>query len=106
MNELEVLLAAKDKIMQGWCKGAFAKDLIGNTVNPESDKATRWCAVGAMMAVANDDNLLVFGTLTNLFREYIGGHISLPDWQDQPERTQEDVLQLFDLVIQKEAAKL
>lgn len=32
-----------------WTQGAYARDAAGNPVAPGSHKATRWCAVGALL---------------------------------------------------------
>lgn len=46
-----ILKRVKEKIKQGWCQGAFARDDEGNIVNPTDASACRWCITGATRAV-------------------------------------------------------
>ena len=48
----DVLRAAKERISdpKSWCRGAFAKAEDRRHVAPTSDRACRWCAIGAMQA--------------------------------------------------------
>lgn len=53
-----VLKRARARIEKGWCRSVFAKDSLGRRVDPASETACRWCAVGAMKAdskIASND---------------------------------------------------
>jgi len=45
---LETLRKGRERIARGWCKGRFAIDITGGSVDPDSERAVRWCARGAV----------------------------------------------------------
>ncbi len=54
-NEVLALLrAARQRIAdpKHWTQGAFARDAKGRSVEPRSDAAVCWCALGALDAVS------------------------------------------------------
>jgi hypothetical protein len=71
MTTKEILIAARAKVAQGWCQGAYAKDAYGNTEEQE-------------------DALALLGYT---------GESEVIDWNDAPGRTQAEVLEAFDKTI-------
>lgn len=49
----DVLYRAKQLLEIGWCDGALAVDKDGHDVEPWSEKAVKWCEVGAVKAVTH-----------------------------------------------------
>jgi hypothetical protein len=47
---LEVLTRARDLIASGWVQHTLAVDEHGASVQPESERAVKWCVIGAMEA--------------------------------------------------------
>ena len=81
-----------------WCKGANARDKDGNIVDPVSSIANQWCINGALCRCYRkvSDMSAASDKLSNL----LTGHISFPavpyiNWQDETERTFEEVHQLL-----------
>ena len=90
-------------IEQGWCQGASARDGQGRPVQPWSPDATRWTAIGALVAVSArrrrvtsdlEQEIAGFQRANVALLEAMG--YSPADWNDRPERTREDVLAAFE----------
>lgn len=104
MNTLDVLIAARAKIEQGWTQGKMARDNDGVSVRPLSDDATCWCAAGAITAAGSSAQpmLAARAALTKAVacRDFIGV------WNDKRGRTQAEVLAAFDRAIEAEGKDL
>lgn len=50
---LEVLQRARDLIASGWVQHYLAVDEHGASVTPESERAVKWCVIGAMQAATH-----------------------------------------------------
>lgn len=97
MDEREVLLRAADLIeSKGWCKDFSALDADLNEVDPWSDSACVFCAVGAIESVAAngyadfDGLTLSNGAIDRLSRAL--GARNVIRWNDEDGRTQEEVV--------------
>ena len=57
MNKLEVLRGAREIIADEsrWCIGTSAVDKYGDPVEAQSQEAERFCAIGALARVGDDD---------------------------------------------------
>jgi len=93
------LMAMRQRLNQGWCQNAEARDAIGMEVRPRHPSAVAWDISGA--AVAADlmdkrDNMKqhVIGTISDLI-----GTWNWPRWNDAPERTKAEVLAVLDKAI-------
>ena len=79
----EILNRAADILEQdGWCQGTLHRD-------------TASCAVGAMVLAARRSLNGPFQLATHQLERHLGrsGHvISIPDWNNAPERTQAEVI--------------
>lgn len=95
MTTAEVLKSARAKIAIGWCQGTAMVDAQGRPSGPGD--ATCYCAIAACHAATPD--VLLAGDLAYSFlcRVVPGGRVS--SWQDAPEHTKAEVLELFDRAI-------
>jgi hypothetical protein len=81
-----------------WTKGCFARDRHGAAISEYSDDATCFCLVGAIHKCYEDDTDGEYNALMQL--EGALNVDSLPRWNDEPERTHEEivgVLKKFDI---------
>jgi hypothetical protein len=101
MTEAEILREARAKIEKGWCQGYYARDKDGNQTSYDNPNAEAFCSSGAVWSFCSD-------TVSAHQCSYAGSFLSeaLDDpritfvhWQDQPGRTKEEVLALFDKAI-------
>ncbi len=104
MTTLEVLLRGRARIEEGWCQGVSR--IIGSN--------TAWCATGAVEDGMDERGALnarysaldtLDAALPPLQEIRRGRGIGIPAWNDDPERTQADVLALYDRAIADERAK-
>lgn len=97
MTVLEVLQRGRDRIKKGWCQGAYARNASNYAVNPEWRDAVAWCAEGACACGEINrevDAIKVLESCTHSLSP-------IYKWNDQPRRTQKQVLALFDCAIAK-----
>lgn len=104
MTTLEVLTAARAKIAQGWTQGACARDVDGDEVLQSSERATCWCASGAVYATCSGDRFAASDAFDSLER-LVPTRLGIAGYNDAPERTHADVLALMDRAIAAEAAQ-
>jgi hypothetical protein len=95
----EILIAARAKIEEGWCRKSYARDRQGNTVYSGNPAASSWCMAGAVAAAANNEELALREPF-RLLDEVIGNGGNIEAYNDAPERTKEEVLAIFDKAIQ------
>ena len=97
---LDILRKARERIAQGWAQGQHALDSDGKYTTSGADNAASWCAIGALQSVAPlsmlDDEM---AALYCALERDIRSPLSLAEWNDSLERTQEDVLRLYDCAI-------
>ena len=100
---LEDLKAAREllSVPERWTKGHLAHDAAGRSVDEQSDKAVCFCIVGAVYKACQNDWKRVEPTVN--FIANTEGVVSVPDWQDHPDRTHAEVLDLLDRCIAKAA---
>lgn len=111
---IDVLKAAREKIAQGWTQETCARDADGRIRGPSEPAASCWCAYGAVVAAVRvldpDDSLqLDIRTVQELEVGLPpqpgvcdrGGKMPIAYWNDAPGRTQAEVLELFDLTIER-----
>ena len=107
MKPSEILLAAKEKINtpEKWTQGELAKNARGEKVPRYSETAVCWCSLGAICAVAESETAKVESRAESSLRQVVIQRIDI--WNDDPERTHEEVMNAFDKAIalaQKEGA--
>lgn len=102
MTDVEILKAARARIEQGWCQRAYAQDAEGSYVSTLSPDADSYCLSGALWATAGLDDKAVARCLVLLSED--GRACGVIAWNDQPERTKEEVLARYDQAIAKAEA--
>lgn len=83
-------------LAQGWCQEVSAKDQAGNRIPSKDPEAKEWCFMGAVEAWGGNSVGYREKALELLLLpvpEIILGS-PLPNWNDQPERTQAEVVAL------------
>lgn len=93
--KIKELLSDRSK----WTKGYSALDTVGWIVTPNSPDAVCWCLYGAIRVCYPDfSDLTKVGTkLNDTIQHKIGNKsITYIIWQDQPERTFEEVKALVE----------
>ena len=108
---LEALTKIRGYLVQGWCQKVPAENAEGFDCGALDKAACRWCLTGAMDRVLLGDmdvNARLYEEIVELIRtELFGGSYSMLvggymyRWNDNPSRTQEQVVGLLDRVIQK-----
>lgn len=100
MTTLEVLKIGRARIARGWCRFSLAENSQGHSCDPEGLQAVAWCALGGLMHDSHWGFSTAFDSLAAML-----GSSHLADWNNQPHRTQADVLALYDKAIAAEEAK-
>lgn len=98
---VETLKEARALIAQGWTQGCAARDAEGNDVNSVDISAVSFCIYGACRRASVGRRKESYKLSTNALRD--AGMINLSTWNDAPDRTQADVLALFDRAIAMES---
>lgn len=91
-----ILLKARDAVMRGWTQRTLARDAIGDSVKSQDPRAVGFCAIGALWHATNDERLVIYAA--NVLRDALTEprDITLVMWNDNPLRTQEEVVALYD----------
>ena len=114
---LEILRGASERLLGGWTAGHQARTEAGEPVPPEHPQAVTWCTFGALRAecLAHFPDERCEGLLlAEASAKYLGamlkflGHPvrsqsaphTLMLWNDLPERSQEEVVGLFEQTMQ------
>lgn len=97
------LKSARDLISQkgAWIQGTFARDKNGFDCEGIDPTAVCFCAMGAIDRAVGETNSF-FNFAWPLYRalDNAGFHNGISEWNDAPERTQEEVVALFDKAIE------
>lgn len=92
-RKVEIALAARDKVAQGWCQGTLARDTNGDTIAPNAPSAVAWCQTGSAIVAATGErkeSLTVLMDLRRLTKQ------KLVKWNDTSGRTQAECIDLWD----------
>jgi hypothetical protein len=119
MNTVDALTQARVLIETGWCQGSAAKMSDGRECFAHSEHACQFCPTGAVARVTwpwEDDDLKdelwhanhdSWEALSKAIREEYGWNMSehppwtvIQDWNDEPGRTKNEVLEMFDRAIE------
>lgn len=105
MNVVKQKLIEARKVIENpasWHKGSYARDTYGLRVPVYSDNAVSYCTIGACNKVFNSWSTTYQEVLTRLQRAAnVPPGEGIPDWNDAPERTHEEVLAAFDKAIEE-----
>lgn len=77
-----------------WTQGTYARTIEGIEVYTRDQNAVCFCAIGAITkayATANNERFNAFKKLQAKLVEELGEDIDIPEWNDDPERTWEEV---------------
>lgn len=96
MKLSQILAVARNLIAQGWTQKTYARDKDGRPTPFGGPAATCWCASGAVQHAAADG--FRAREALRIFRTATGGWPVAP-WNDEPTRTQDGVLEAFDIAI-------
>ena len=116
MNKvLECLKETRKLVQQGWTQFCCARDALNETTGPSNPKAVKWCLFGAVARasfIVNGPNSLFHegyslrnkttAVLDNIVIATTMAH-EIVTWNDGPNRTQEEVIQVIDMAIEKVA---
>ena len=93
---LRVLKGAKELIEKGWAQGCMARDSNGCYAQYDSKEAVCFCITGALWRVGQDEKVVI--PLIRLMQHAAGVPEDrfISSWNDVAERTQEEVVALFD----------
>lgn len=80
-----------------WTKRAAARDKHSHPCDPNSEKATRWCLVGAHQYIIRNDNFRTDNISRTLHR-LTKGNVS---FNDSPLTKHQDVLDMLDKAIER-----
>ncbi len=94
MTTEEVLVATRDLIQKGWTQNVYARDANGRMVPYGGPGAVCWCLSGALHTVTLGNPNVRFMEAHAAIKAVIGWPMA--PWNDQPERTQQDVLDAID----------
>jgi hypothetical protein len=98
----EVFQDAAALVEDGWTQGHMARDADGDMADALGDRATCWCALGALYRAVGDDGDLFRNVSVTLARQ-IG--TAVPIWNDAPDRTQAEVIAALRRAAQEETTK-
>ena len=96
---LEILKQGKERVTKGWCQGVLTRTADGVGVHGTHPLAVRWCATGALNTPLGGDFRDNEITAYLFLEERILGGRSVILWNNDPKRTQEEVINLFDRAI-------
>lgn len=93
------LRRVKDLLSKGWTQEAYARDAEHDPCEATAPEAVCFCILGACAKVGVETG----HNLGYYFRLEIerAGYVDVPTYNDDPERTKEDILGLCDKIIEK-----
>jgi hypothetical protein len=96
---LDALRMGREKIARGWTQGVYARNSTGAKVNPESEEATCWCAVGAIPRFVRGEHVHSEAMAALRWAIPVNQCVDVVGFNDADTATQSDVLALFDRAI-------
>ena len=104
MNAVAQTLAdAKDAVRKGWTKGTNARNALGESVKYGSSAAVCWCAGGALFLALSKQRTMKAAHRRRVIELFSGAAgvkpLDIWVWNDDKNRTVEQVLQAFDNAI-------
>ena len=118
MNDeiLSLLLKGRERVKSGWAIENYAEDKYGNSVLSDNPIAVKWCPIGAIsadnyrdkvkrnamkvMCKFMDVEIMDIDITGDLYSEII------ITWNQNPDRTQEEVIAMFDRAIDELIVKV
>jgi hypothetical protein len=95
-----MLMEARQRVADGWCTGAVARDRDEAGVLAWSPSARSWSILGAILASWHDHGSVepIITSVSALAKAT--GASAVEVWNDRPARTQEEVVAAFDRAIE------
>lgn len=101
MTTLEILRRGRERVAKGWCQYSLAQDANGKHIlDTDAPEAVKWCALGAP---GEGDNATVADAKSRLL-QFANTEWMLSAWNNLPERTQAEVVSVFEKAIAAEQA--
>lgn len=98
------LREARALIERGWCQKDYARGKSGRTVSPKGRAARCYCAMGAIGHANHSWPCALLPGVRELVCAVTGfadaDEVTILNWNDAPERTQDEVLAAFDRAIE------
>lgn len=93
------LSRVRELLSMGWTQETYARDADHAACEPAAPQAVCFCVLGACVKVEVETG----HNPVNLFLSEIkrAGYLDVPTYNDDPERTKEDILGLCDKVIER-----
>lgn len=111
MNKVYALEQARELVRMGWCQMKSARDINNLSVTPDDPRAVQFCPTGAIsLATWRGEPIMeeCFDLLAQTIRKQYDWNRSgetswaiIQDWNDEPDRTKDEVVALFTLAIEK-----
>ncbi len=98
-KSVRTLKAARAKVEAGWTQRAAARDAAGQAVGWSEPKACSYCSMGALWLVSDGSADRAELWLIWVLQRRNAGH-SVISFNDDRNRTKDDVLKLFDDAIE------
>jgi hypothetical protein len=102
---VELLRRASDLIRCGWTQHAESRDAAGAAVDPWKATAICWSLLGALVAALEEETdrgadlpLQQLADALDALALFVDSD-SLADWNDDPRRTQDDVIGVLDAAV-------
>jgi len=94
--ELEIVRKMKKLLdsPEKWTKGATAKNSRGEIISSRDKDAICWCLVGATRRCDPNFHFLTYEIFSPVMEGFVKT-VSIPIWNDAPERTYEDIVELL-----------
>ena len=102
MSTVDLLKAARARIErpEAWTQVESARDASGHPVGSTRADAVCWCILGALSYAGAAGALGDDGPPLRELRATLGGDlVSISEWNDAPDRTHAEVIDLFDRTI-------
>jgi hypothetical protein len=113
---LELFLVARVLLARGWCQGASARNIEGESVDTSAPEATQWSLLGALYCAsivlwplhttshrqryrALDDAAAFLWSLLSLDRQTVGERLALDAWAADPCRLVAEIMGLLGLAV-------
>jgi hypothetical protein len=95
----DVLREARALVQRGWTQRWFAKDAIGRRCHSDNPLAACWCASGALGRASGLNSVVYSKAIAAL--NAVVGDVGIAAWNDEPDRTQDEVLAAFSRAIER-----
>jgi hypothetical protein len=80
----------------GWCQGESAQDDKGRTIYSRHEKACSFCTMGAINRIYEGSNYSeAYSKIFNALNKSEKQRIFVSEWNDDPARTKEEVVNLL-----------